>query len=210
MPKRSITTRARRRPEDAPPAPAELYREPEHDIELLGEMLHDVETMEDLLRQLPFDREHYRANLRIVRGAAVRMGERCIRLLQEDDAEHFPPEAIVMAPATVAEEMDRQAAFDDNDQQIEAHKRALAGNPPAGNGRKRSSAVPVEGGIQPTIRALLQEAGTMSTTEIIDAMQAGSGASAQTIKDALAKMRVSGEVVTRHAGPRRMVNRLAS
>jgi hypothetical protein len=37
MPKRSITTRARRRPEDAPPAPAELYREPEHDIELLGE-----------------------------------------------------------------------------------------------------------------------------------------------------------------------------
>jgi hypothetical protein len=201
MPKRSITTRARRRPEDAPPAPAELYREPEHDIELLGEMLHDVETMEDLLRQLPFDREHYRANLRIVRGAAVRMGERCIRLLQEDDATHFPPAGVVgvvMAPATVAEEMDRQAAA------------ISAEPPPAGNGRKRSSAVPVEGGIRPTIRALLQEAGTLSTTEILDAMQAGSGASAQTIKDALAKMRVSGEVVTRRAGPRRLLNALAS
>jgi hypothetical protein len=35
-----------------------------------------------------FDREHYRANLRIVRGAAIRMCE-VLWLLQEDDAQ-FP------------------------------------------------------------------------------------------------------------------------
>ncbi len=71
------------RPDDRPPAPPELYVEPESDIELLGEMLHDTRTMGEMLAQLPFDRAHYRANLRIVLGAAVRMRDRCQRLLED-------------------------------------------------------------------------------------------------------------------------------
>ena len=74
-----------RKPQDAPPAPVELYQEPIEDVVLLGEMLYDAKTMSELLGGLPFEREHYRANLRIVAGAADRMRKRCARLLVEEE-----------------------------------------------------------------------------------------------------------------------------
>lgn len=72
-----------RPPEEAPPAPISLFVEPDNPIELLGEMLHDVATMGELLRGLPFERQHYRANLRLVYAASNRMRKRCERLLEE-------------------------------------------------------------------------------------------------------------------------------
>jgi hypothetical protein len=79
---RSLTAPARRAA-DGPPPPPNLYQEPDEDILIVGEMLHDLKTMDELIRKLPFDREHYRANLRIVLGAAVRTRQRCERLLED-------------------------------------------------------------------------------------------------------------------------------
>lgn len=97
-----------RRPEDAPPPPAELYIEPENDIELLGEMLHDNRVMAELLQELPFDRAHYRANIRIVLGAAVRMRERCARLLGEQETAADIEGAVDRLADAILDEIDRE------------------------------------------------------------------------------------------------------
>jgi len=59
-------------------------KEPTSDIELLGAMLTDNTTMGALLRELPYERTHYRSNLRMIAGAAIRTRQRCERLLGED------------------------------------------------------------------------------------------------------------------------------
>lgn len=97
-----------RRPEDAPPPPAELYIEPENDIELLGEMLHDNRVMAEMLQELPFDRAHYRANIRIVLGAAVRMRERCARLLGEQPTAADIKGAIERLTDAIVDEIERE------------------------------------------------------------------------------------------------------
>ena len=63
--------------------PVVLHTEPTEDILLLGEMLVDSKTMADLLKGLVAAGEGYHGNLRVIRGAAVRMAERCKRLLGE-------------------------------------------------------------------------------------------------------------------------------
>lgn len=73
---------ATRRLEDTPPTP-DLYVEPEDGLLILGEMLYDVSTMGEKLRELPFSRTAFRGNLRVVRGAAVRIADRCAQLLGE-------------------------------------------------------------------------------------------------------------------------------
>lgn len=89
----------------APPPPADLYQEPTEDLLILGEMLHDVKTMAQLLAALPFDRESYRANLRIVAGCAVRTRARCSRLLGDPPPD---PEAVIERLATaIVREVDR-------------------------------------------------------------------------------------------------------
>lgn len=71
------------------PAPAgrainyDAGKEPTSDIEMLGAMLEDNQTMAILLRELPYERTHYRSNLRMVAGAAIRTRQRCERLLHE-------------------------------------------------------------------------------------------------------------------------------
>ncbi len=105
-PPRALTVPPRTTP--APPPPADLYVEPDTDIELLGEMLHDVKTMGQLLAELPFDRDGYRANLRIVAGAAVRMRARCARLLGDP-----PPDPMVSVDRladAIVREVDRDEA----------------------------------------------------------------------------------------------------
>ena len=69
----------------APPIDRDADKEPATDIELLGAMIVDNQTMGILLRELPYERAHYRSNLRMVLGAAVRMRDRCRRLLEEGD-----------------------------------------------------------------------------------------------------------------------------
>lgn len=60
-----------------------LFEEPTDDILTLGAMLVDAKAQLDLLKGLAISGEAYRGNLRMVRGAAVRMAERCKRLLGE-------------------------------------------------------------------------------------------------------------------------------
>lgn len=88
-----------------PPIDHDADAEPATDIELLGAMLTDNATTGALLRQLPYERTHYRSNLRMVLGAAVRMKERCIRLLREDDARL--PDVLLPAAESVRDAMSR-------------------------------------------------------------------------------------------------------
>jgi hypothetical protein len=48
-------------------------------------MTGDAEIITELMRGLPFAGSEYRSNLRIARGAAVRLAARCSKLLGEDE-----------------------------------------------------------------------------------------------------------------------------
>jgi hypothetical protein len=70
----------------APDAPA-LYAEPQDGVLLLGEMFRDSKVIEEKLKKLPFAGEAYRGDLRVIRGAAKRIADRCAKLLGESDAD---------------------------------------------------------------------------------------------------------------------------
>ena len=63
-----------------------LYEEPAEELLLLGLMIEDIALVEKMLRTLPFARDDYRGNLRVIRGAARRMIERTARLLGEKES----------------------------------------------------------------------------------------------------------------------------
>ena len=69
--------------EKRPDADLVLFREPTEEIFLLGVMLVDAKTQTDLLKGLASAGECYRGDLRIIRGAAKRMTDRCSLLLGE-------------------------------------------------------------------------------------------------------------------------------
>jgi hypothetical protein len=61
-----------------------LPKEPPEQILLLGHMVADIEIMQAELRGLMFAGPDYRSKLRVVRGAAKRISDRCAKLLGED------------------------------------------------------------------------------------------------------------------------------
>jgi hypothetical protein len=64
-----------------------IHREPEEDILLLGLMMQDCALQAEMLRDLikAGNVQNYRSSLMICRGAAVRMKQRCTRLLGDGD-----------------------------------------------------------------------------------------------------------------------------
>jgi len=70
-----------RRPESSPAIT--LFVEPEDPIRIMGEMIRDADLIHEKLRGLAFADEHYRADLRVILGVAVRTKQRCARLLGE-------------------------------------------------------------------------------------------------------------------------------
>lgn len=78
-----------------------LWREPKDEVLTLGEMLLDVNRMAEFLREIPWSGENYRANLRMVRGAARRIIERSTRLIGDADVEKV--DRCLPAPERTAE-----------------------------------------------------------------------------------------------------------
>lgn len=80
------------RPAPAPassPGPArdvKLWTEPTEEILILGLMMRDNNTIESMLKRLAFDPD-YQGSLRVIAGAAVRIRERCEKLLGESKTE---------------------------------------------------------------------------------------------------------------------------
>lgn len=212
-----------RRAEDVPPPPPDLYREPENDIELLGEMLHDVETMGDKLKRLPFERDHYRADLRIVRGAAVRMADRCARLLEEVQPQHRA-EAIHedrTAAAQASNKIDASDRLptivnepDDTERHLEdAVAREIV--PDSHPTRKNGTARPKKIGtreftlVESFIMSELQDRGTASTTELVEWVTKERRVPSAEVNDALANLRITKRITTSRLG-RGFINRIAS
>lgn len=223
-----------RRPEDAPPIPPELYVEPENDIELLGEMLHDAATVAEMLRELPFDRTHYRGNLRIVLGAAVRMRDRCRKLL--DPVEHAREairdaidredfgEPILEASMNVDEEqvvVTSDPAAEPEAQEliteiIEAGTEPILPHRQNGNGPKHPPQPPAKPPqkahsysiAESFIMSELGELGTASTTELVGILADKHGIKAVIANDALANLRSAKKIVTSRLG-KGILNRLA-
>jgi hypothetical protein len=194
---------------DGPPLPPELYSEPVEEILIVGEMLHDVRTMDELLRSLPFDREHYRANLRIVAGAATRTRQRCERLL----GEFAEPENKIDHPAEPENKIDESVSRGAAAAPVASGSEGESASSPSANGHakkaKRSTAVPVEGGIKAAVLGALRIGGPMTSTELAESIRTKSGVTPGAVYDCLAKLRTSKEVITERSGAG-MVNRIAS
>lgn len=226
-----------RRPEDSPPAPVSLFVEPDNPIELLGEMLHDVSTMGELLRGLPFERQHYRANLLLVYAASNRMRKRCERLLEEAEelAQVPSPGEPFVAPETFGEPF----KFNTAEELAEANRimgevgtgpnmikdpPAEPANPPerteparparkSGLTRKNGSGPPTKTGgytmVESFVMSELVERGTATTTELVSAISERRRISKVEVEDALAALRVAKVIITAQLG-RGVINRLAS
>lgn len=198
-----------RRLGEEPPSPPDLYVEPEEDLLILGEMLHDVSTMGEMLRALPFDRHRYRGNLRVALGAAVRMRDRCQRLLGEALA---LPEASNIIDQRTEEEtlIDALRKPPITDAEIATMGAPLTSvdSQENGNGRPRKTgATPVDGGLKAAIRRTLGERGPMTAAELAEDLAKDTGANAKTVHETLAKMRASREVLHSQMG-RKILNRL--
>ncbi len=70
--------------DDEPPKQVELFSEPSEPLLVLGEMVRDVNLMLEKLRALPFSAEFYRADLRVIAGAAKRTFDRAARLIGDE------------------------------------------------------------------------------------------------------------------------------
>jgi hypothetical protein len=186
-----------RRPEDGPPPPADLYVEPDEDVLLLGEMLHDLDVMYEMLRKLAFDRDHYRANLRIVLGASVRMNQRCQRLLGE--LQPKPATEPAAAPEPFAPEPSNKI---DDPPPVEPPLEPSNGRPPKKTGREYTL-------IESHIMSTIEEHGALGTTDLIQAVGKKTKAAPGDINEALAALRRDKKVITSHVG-RGIQNRLAS
>lgn len=214
-----------RRAEETPP-PADLYVEPEEDLLVLGEMLHDAATMGEMLRELPYSRLDYRGNLRVVRGAAVRMADRCAKLLGEtapankDTREH--------AKAVLAKELAAINVVDASPEQAQAadeetgeytvtvddpeapHRSELREEVARGQNshstRKNRSDRPKETGIreftivESHILGEIKARGRANTTELLKALVMKHGIASDLTNDALGALRKEGYVVTSRAG----------
>lgn len=206
-----------RQPGEGPPAPPELYVEPQNDIELLGEMLHDQATIGEMLRELPFDRAHYRGNLRVVLGAAVRMRDRCVRLLGE--AEELQPEEHEnrvrhitveeesnIIDARVAEDLAHfvETVVDTSPEPALPHRRNGNGKPPAEPQKKAHEYSVVES----FIMSELKDRGMATTRELVDFISKERIVPPGEIEGALANLRVAKKVTTTRLG-RGLINRIA-
>lgn len=218
-----------RRPEDTPPLPADLYVEPEEDLLVLGEMLHDVATMGEMLRELPFVRWSYRGNLRVIRGAAVRMADRCAKLLGEVRDAREEAKAVLAEEVAAINVVDREfAEVETPEEEAQRIYEAMADSPnlvkaddvqpPASvSHRKRPGQIPSQLGKNGTreytitesfVMSTIEEHGSIGTTELIAAVGKKTSATATEINDALAALRRDKKVLTSHVG-RGMTNHVA-
>lgn len=212
---RSLVT-PHRPAEQGPPPPAGLYREPVEDILIVGEMLHDVRTMDELLRRLPFDREHYRANLRIVAGAAVRTRERCERLLGEE-REIEPGLRTYTAEPTIGgpdpmDLLDKMSSEIIDGQVVKAAEPDPP-KPAISDAMRKRRNLPPNGAyaftaVESFIMSTLKELGTASTKGIIEAVCKNHRVPADQAHEALATLRVAKKVTTSTLG-RSVLNRIA-
>lgn len=193
-----------RRPNDGPPLPPELYTEPAEEILLVGEMLHDAQTMKELLAGLPFERDSYRANLRIIAGASTRMRQRCEKLLGEiDPGMHDPrpdlPATEFAAPAAAEAFSHSSVILEPGalDPQQDPETTAEPRNPGAEYAALRNR-----------IRDELREHGPLSTADLIARLKAvPEPPTSSDINDALADLRLAKEVTIDRAG-KKLKNRL--
>jgi hypothetical protein len=80
-----------------------LYRAPDEEILLLGEMQRDNDLMRAELKKLPFSAAEYRAGLRLISGACLRIRGLCASLLDEPEptaAPESPPGSVRLGPST--------------------------------------------------------------------------------------------------------------
>lgn len=181
-----------RRPNDGPPLPPELYTEPAEEILVVGEMLHDITTMRELLAGLPFDRDHYRANLRIVAGAAIRTRLRCERLLGESSSPFTAEllEAHTVHSTSVVPEPGAETT--DDTHELEAEREPKGGHPE----------------FMKFVCEELAKTGAMRTTDLIETVSVGHRIPSGDVHRALAYLRKQGKVQTlRNKGI--MLNRIA-
>lgn len=191
----------------APPAPPidhDAEREPASDIELLGAMLTDNVTMGILLRELPYERTHYRSNLRMVAGAAIRIRKGCEKLLGETDPRAEQLATLEPGPTVAA-----------------GHSSVVPAEPaatpaPSESTRKRSASDPPQLGkngraytvVESFIMAELKDRGTATTAELLKFMAEERRVPTAEVNDALANLRIAKVISTTRLGEG-FINRIA-
>jgi hypothetical protein len=181
---------------------------------LLGHMLYDAELQDERLRELPFDTRNYRGNLRVIRGAAVRMADRCAKLLGEvlDPREQ--------AKAVLAKELAAIDVVDTHFPVIESGSEGGEAGPPPQNShrtRKNGSDRPKKTGkgaareysvAETFVVSTLRNLGPMGTERLITNLYAGNGIDRGEAAEALAALRRDKKVLFGRVG-RVIQNRLA-
>lgn len=237
MPRRSANfTPPPRRPESSPAIT--LFVEPEDPIRIMGEMIRDADLVQEKLRGLAFADEHYRADLRVIRGVAVRMADRCARLLGEIDdtkeaealqyGEDLPPadpEALKTARDGIRDAVAREdfgeALAGPTTPALPHRRNGTAPKPPAPEKKKRGrprayhATDPLEQTEtkMPLVVQIAQllKAGPKSTGQLIEHFRGlGDGRTAEEIKAALARLRIDEEIITKQEGPLGAMNYLAA